>query len=102
MTTPEEKRINKFLKMFFKTEKQFKEVPTINNCDAMLVFNKNDLKSYHIVVITETKKYTDFPTEDDSYKVVFLKNTNPHDSRKTTHGHVRQVTQKSLIRNYRQ
>ena len=82
-----EKQIKKILKDFFKFNKHFKEAPVITNCDAILIFNKNDLKSYHIVVCNETEKHTDLPpVDDDSCKLVYLKNTNTHDSKKTTRG----------------
>ena len=34
--------------------------------------------------------------------VVYFKNTNPHDSRKASHGYVKRVVQKSCVRNYTQ
>ena len=103
MATTEElakdKRIKKFLKDFFKVHKQFKEVSDTSNCDAILLFDKTNLKSYHIVIRNEIKK-DDPPEPDDSCIVIYLKNTNPHDSRKSTRGYVRRVTQKSRVCNY--
>ena len=101
MTTPEDKRIKNFLKIFFKLHKQFKEVSDASNCDAILIFDKTKLKSYHIVICNEIKK-DDPPDQDDSCKIVYLKNSNPHDSRKATRGYVRRVTQKFILRNYTQ
>ena len=102
MTTPAEKKIKKFLKDFFKVHKQFKEVSEQTNCDAVLIFNKDDLKSYHIVVRNELNKTTNPPEPDDSCTVIFLKNSNPHDSRKATLSYVRRITQKFSLRNYTQ
>ena len=100
MTTAEDKRIKNFLKDFFKDHKQFKEVSDAFNCDAILLFDKTNLKSYHIVIPNELNKSTN-PTEpDDSCIVIYLKNNNPHDSRKATRGYVRRVTQKFILRNY--
>ena len=39
---------------------------------------------------------------DDSCKIVYLKNSNPHDSKKATRGYVSRVTQKFSLRNYTQ
>ena len=101
MTTPEDKRIKIFLKNFFKLHKQFKEVSDASNCYAILIFDKTKLKSYHIVIRNEIKK-DDPPDPDDSCKIVYLKNSNPHDSKKATRGYVRRVTQKFILRNYTQ
>ena len=100
MTTPAEKQIKKILKGFFKVHKQFKETSESDTCDAVLLFDKTNLKSYHIVVRNELNKTTNPPEPDDSCTVIFLKNSNPHDSRKATLGYVRRVTQKFSLRNY--
>ena len=102
MTTPTDKRIKKFLKDFFKVHKQFKETSEPDTCDAVLLFDKTNLKTYHIVVCNDVTKSTNPPEPDDSCTVIFLKNSNPHDSRKTTRGYVRRSTQKSCLRNYSQ
>ena len=99
MTKPAEKKIKIFLKNFFYLHKQFKETPPSTDHDAVLLFDKNNLHSYHIVVRNEVSKNI-LPEGGESCMVVYLKNTNPHDSRKTTRGYVRRVTQKSLLRNY--
>ena len=101
MTTPEDIRIKKILKKIFKLNKQFKEVSDATNCDAILIFDKTNLKSYHIVIRNEINK-DDPPDPDDSCKIVYLKNSNPHDSKKATRGYVRRVTQKFILRNYTQ
>ena len=40
--------------------------------------------------------------DEDGWGVVYLKNTNPHDSRKASRGYVKRVVQKSCVRNYSQ
>ena len=101
MTTPEDKRIKKFIKNFFKQHKQFKEVSYSSKPDAALLYKKNDLTSYHIIMFNEIKKT---PQEDieDGWGVVYFKNTNPHDSIKASRGYVKRIVQKSCIRNYTQ
>ena len=99
MTTPEDKRIKEFIKNFFKQHKLFKEVSYSSKPDAALLYKKNDLTFHHIIIFNEVKKT---PPEDieDGWGVVYFKNTNPHDSRKASHGYVRRVVQKSCVRNY--
>ena len=100
MTTPEDKRIKKFIKNFFKQHKLFKEVSYSSKPDAALLYNKNNLISHHIIIFNDEVKKT--PPEDieDGWGVVYFKNTNPHDSRKASHGYVRRVVQKTCVRNY--
>ena len=101
MTTPEDKRIKKILKDFFKFHKQFKEVPITSKFDAILVFDKKDLKSYHIVVCNDRKNALPPFDPDETSKIVYLKNCNPHDSGKTTRGfYIRRRPQKATLRNY--
>ena len=100
MTTPEDKRIKKFIKNFFKQHKLLKEVSYSSQSDAALLYKKNDLTFHNIIIFNEVKKT---PPEDieDGWGVVYFKNTNPHDSRKASHGYVRRVV-KSCVRNYTQ
>ena len=103
MTTAEDKRIKKFIKNFFKLHKQFKEVSYSSKPDAALLYKKNDLTSHHIVIFNEVKKTPPEDDEDeDGWGVVYLKNTNPRDSRKASCGYVERVVQKSCVRNYTQ
>ena len=103
MTTTEDKRIKKFIKNFFKLHKQFKEVSYSSKPDAVLLYKKNDLTSHHIVIFNEVNKTPPEDDEDeDGWGVVYLKNTNPHDSRKASRGYVKRVVQKSCVRNYSQ
>ena len=101
MATPEDKRIKIFIKIFFKVHKQFKEVSYSSKPDAVLLYKKNDLTTHHIIIFNEVEKT---PPEDneveDGWGVVYLKNTNPHDSRKASHGYVKRVVKKSCVRNY--
>ena len=101
MTTPEDKRVKKFIKNFFKQHKQFKEVSYSSKPDGAVLYKKNDLTSYHIIIFNEVKKT---PQEDieDGLGVVYFKNTNPHDSIKASRGYVERIVQKSFIRNYTQ
>ena len=103
MTTPEDKRIKKFIKNFFKLHKQFKEVSYSSKPDAVLLYKKNDLTSHHIIIFNEVKKTSPEDNEyEDGWGVVYFKNTNPHDSRKASHGYVKRVVKKSCARNYTQ
>ena len=86
MTTPEDIRIKKFLKKFFKQNPNFKEVPVRKGCDAMLLFDKNNLQNFTIFLNDEFNPGITEAVESGVLNLIFLKNTNPHDSKKATYG----------------
>ena len=90
MTTQEDKLIKKFINKFFNCHKQFKETSCYSKPDAALLYKKNDLTFHQIIIFNEVKKN---PPEDieDGWDIVYLKNTNPHDSRRASRGYVRRV-----------
>ena len=104
MSTPEDKKIKKFIKNFFKQHKQFKKVSYSSKPDGALLYKKNDLTFHHIVIFNGIKKTLpeDIEYNEDGWGVVYFKNTNPHDSRKASRGYIERVVQKSCVRNYTQ
>ena len=86
MTTPEDKRIKNFLKRFFKQNTNFKEVPERNGCDAVLVFDKKILQNYTIFLNDDLNQDITKAVESGLLNTIFLKNTNPRDSKKATYG----------------
>ena len=93
MATTEElakdKHIKKFLKRFFKNFPQFKEVPERKGCHGILMFNEEDLKNYHVFLNDDLNKELTEAEESGLFKMVYLKNTNPRDSKKTTYGSIK-------------
>ena len=102
MATPEDKRIKKFIKNFFRKNKLFKEVSYSSQPDAALLYKKNDLTFHHIIIFNDVKKETQPEDIEDGWGVLYFKSTNPHDGNRVTHGYVRRVVQKSCVRNYTQ
>ena len=101
MTTPEDKRIKKVFKKFLKQHKQFKETSDIINYDVAVVFDKTNLKTFYVVIHNDFKE-TNLTESDDSYIIFYLKNTYPHDGRRTSRGFISRVEEKSCMRNYSQ
>ena len=99
MATPEDKRIKKFIKNFFRQHRLFKEVSYSSQPDAALLYKKDNLTFHHIIIFNNVKK-TQPEDIEDGWGVVYFKNTNPHDSNRVSHGYVRRVVQKSCVRNY--
>ena len=86
------KRIKRFLrKRFFKDFPYFKEVPERKGCDAILMKNEEDLKNYHVFLNDDTNKEITEAQESSLFRIIFLKNTNPRDSKKTTYGFIKQT-----------
>ena len=86
MTTPEDIRIKKFLKKFFKQNTNFKEVPGRKDCDAILMFDKKNLQNLTIFLNDDLNKDMIEAVESGLLNIIFLKNTNPRDSKKATYG----------------
>ena len=86
MTTPEDIRIKIFLKKFFKQNTNFKEVPGRKGCDAMLLFDKKNLQNFTIFLNDDLNKDMIEAVESGLLNIIFLKNTNPRDSKKATYG----------------
>ena len=99
MTTPAEKKIKNFLKYFFKINRHFKVTTESENCDAILIFDKTDTQTYHVVMRNELNK-TKFPEQEYPIEVIYLKNKNPHDSRKVTRGLIMRQSRNACPRNY--
>ena len=96
MTTPEDKRVKKFIKIFFKKHTQFKEVSYSSEPDGAVLYKKNDLTFYQIIIFNEVKKIPQGDIED-GYDIVYFKHTNPHDNMKASHGYVKRIAvQKKL------
>ena len=86
MTTPEDKRIKKLLKKFFKKNTNFKEVPERKGCDAIMMFSKKNLHDFTIFLNDDLNKDVIEAVESGLLNLIFLKNTNPRDSKKATYG----------------
>ena len=86
MTTPEDIRIKEFLKKFFKQNTNFKEVPGRKGCDAILLFDKKNLQNFTIFLNDELNHDITEAVESGLLNLIFLKNTNPRDSKKATYG----------------
>ena len=86
MTTPEDIRNKNFLKKFFKQNTNFKEVPGRKGCDAILMFDKKNLQNLTIFLNDDLNKDMIEAVESGLLNIIFLKNTNPRDSKKATYG----------------
>ena len=86
MTTPEDIHIKKFLKKFFKQNTNFKEVPGRKGCDALLLIDKKNLRNFTMFLNDDLNKDITEAEESGLFKMVYLKNTNPRDSKKATYG----------------
>ena len=101
MATPEDKRIKKVFKRFLKQHKQFKEVSDPKDYDVAVIFDKTNLKTFHMVIHNDFRE-TNLTESDDSCIIFYLKNTNPHDGRRPSRGFISRVEEKSFMRNYTQ
>ena len=96
MTTTEDKRVEKVFKKFLNQNKHFKQSFDPVNFDVALVFDKKDLKKFYMAVRNDFRE-TNLSIPNDSCIVFYLKNTNPHDSRKTSRGYISRVQEKGRL-----
>ena len=79
-----EKKVNKFLEKFLKSNPQFEQVKERKNCHTLLFFNPFDLKTYKIYINNEKNKYQNEIVESYSQEIAFLKNKNPRDGKRAS------------------
>ena len=82
-------KVNKTIKEFFKF-KTFKKVETYKEATRLLVFFKSNLCQFTIMIKEEVNK--ELLASPDIYKIVYFKNSNPHDRRNTTLGLIKHIT----------
>ena len=76
-----EKKINKFLKKFFKANPEFKQVTERKGCHSLLFFNPLDTKFYRIYTNDEKNEHQDELVESWTGEIAFLNNKNPRDGK---------------------
>ena len=95
MTTTEDKRVEKVFKKFLNKNKHFKQSFDPVNYDVAVVFDKKDLKKFHMVVCDDFRAIN-IGIPDDSCVIFYLKHTNPHDSRKASRGYISRAQEKRI------
>ena len=66
------------LRRFLKRTKNLKQVYRQEDCDAIMIFDRDDLTSVHTFYIDDPKEKIDFP---DRTTIFYFKNKNKHDSK---------------------
>ena len=84
------KRIEKEVRKILKINKSFKEVKTFEEVSVILVFIKSNLSHYNIILKEEVSKEL-FNNPSDNFTHIYLKHTNPHDSKNATIGFIKTI-----------
>ena len=84
-----ERRTNKFLKIFFKRNPQFKQAAERKCCHSLLLFNPFDFKTYKIYINDEKNEDQNKFIELYSQEIVFLNNKNPRDGKLVTRSFIK-------------
>ena len=66
------------LRRFLKHTKNLKQVYRQEDCDAIMIFDRDDLTSVHTFYIDDPKEEINFP---DRSTIFYFKNKNKHDSK---------------------
>ena len=83
-----DKRIESFKKRLMKLHcnRKYRIIPNNKGADAMIVFNRNNLSKYNIVLYEENNETLATIENNPKYTLIFLKNKNPHDAKLSTYG----------------
>ena len=69
----QDKRVKKFLKKFFKEYNHFEPTTDLSSFDAVLILDKADLKTFHVVLHCDFDMGNDYPESMGSCEVIYLK-----------------------------
>ena len=81
--------VNRLLK--WNENKRYRIVSSRKQSDAILVFNRYNLSTYSFVLNEENNEALNEYEHDSRITMVFLKNTNPHDTKRATLGDIRNI-----------
>ena len=82
-----EKRINKAIKQFM-SKRPFKPVESFVEADVLLVFDRNDLRKFHVIMKSDhSEEFINSLTSN--FKILYFKSTNPRDNRLTSIGFIK-------------
>ena len=76
-----QRRINNSIKRFFKMFKQYYEVSTIDQSDAILLFDRTDMKYFNVFMTDENVKNYFKTNIDPNHVFVYIKSKNKHGSK---------------------
>ena len=95
-----DKAIDGIMKRLLKQNenKKYRIVYNRKHANAMFVFNRSDLSNYSFILNDEDNEKLNKIVYDNRVRVIYLKNTNPHDSKNSTIGDIKNtVPLKSFI-----
>ena len=81
--------VNRLLK--YNENKRYRIVSSRKQSDAILVFKRYNLSTYLFVLNEENNEALNEYERDSRVTMVFLKNTNPHDTKRATLGDIRNI-----------
>ena len=78
------------IKFFFKNKRQFKRVYRRDDCDAVLIFYRDNLSYFNFVLNGEEEPFVmNDPNAADKIVVIYVKNKNTHDSKQHTYSSIK-------------
>ena len=77
-------------KKILKVNKQFYRVGQLKECDAIIIFFRDDLTKYHIKLNVELNDYMDCLNELPRVTLIYIKNKNKHDNRLHTYSFLKE------------
>ena len=94
-----ERRINKFLKIFFKRNPQFKQAAERKGCHSLLFFNPFDSTTYRLYINDEKNEDQNELIKLYCQEIVFINNKNPRNGKLVTRSFIKhEVSAKKNIK----
>ena len=89
-----DQRIEKLTKLFFRepSNRKYKVHPSKKGADAVLIFERKDTVKYSMFLYKEGDKNIELCLANPSLvTLVFLKDKNQHDAKRSTYGHIKSL-----------
>ena len=90
-----DRRIETIVKRLLKycENRKYRLVSTRKEADGVFIFNRSDLTKYTVVLNEEDNERLNSYVYNPNITMIFFKNKNPHNGRKTTLGDIRNAYQ---------
>ena len=95
----QEAKLDKIIEKRIKDySRNYRVVPVREEADAVLIFNREKIYEYGFYLISEEGN-TILDMAPENIKLIYLKNRNPRDSKKATHGRIKKTASRKKFAN---
>ena len=87
------KAIDKIVKRWLKQpiNKKYKRVSQRSQCEIIMIFMKSNIPKFIIALNDPNCGFLDEIANDDHFSLIYFKNLNPHDAKRQSIGHIKNL-----------